>query len=318
MTSEKKIYVLIDPITLKIRYIGTTNQSLKDRLYGHIGDAKNRPEINYHKTNWIKKIQKSGLKPIIKLLKICETREEAEKLEEKLINKYKEKHDLINISLDSGKFDTTSAGEFLSKEVFVYDYQGNYIKSFKSIKECSYELDIYYSTIKKCLYGEYKYAKKYQFSFEKVEKMLDLTEYSTGSSKEVLLLDTYTDDIIRFKSKVDCCNKLQLIIKSTGHKYLLGALNQCFGNRYMMLVDGQWQQSTYYNTGIIINYQDKVITYLSKKEFLESLGYSKSVTINKFQEIINSKFSDASEIKLEQPQYEVIRIRTLGEFRESP
>lgn len=139
--------------------------------------------------------------------------------------------------MDSGKFDTTSVGEFLSKEVFVYDYQGNFIENYKSIRECSYELQIYYSTISKCLNGEYKYAKQFQFSFNKVDKMPDLTEYSTGSSKEVLLLDTYTDEIIRYKSKVDCCNKLNINVKSSGHKYLLGALNKEFGNRYKMLVD---------------------------------------------------------------------------------
>jgi hypothetical protein len=140
----------------------------------------------------------------------------------------------VNIAVDTGKFDSTSAGKILSKQVFVYDYQGNYIEYFNSIKECSEELNIYYSTIQKCLSGEYKYAKKYQFSFEKVDKMPDLTEYSTGSSKEVLLLDTYTDDILRFKSKVDCCNKLNITVKSTGHKYLLGALNKEFGNRYKL------------------------------------------------------------------------------------
>ena len=146
--------------------------------------------------------------------------------------------------------------------------------------------------------------------------MQDLTEYSTGSSKEVLLLDTYTDEILRFKSKIDCCVKLNIIVKSTGHKHLLGALNKAFGNRYLMFVNGEWIQSIYYNTGIIINYIDKNITFLSKKELLESLGYPKSVTNKKFQEILNIHFSNSLEIKLEQPQCEVIRIRKSRELLE--
>lgn len=202
--------------------------------------------------------------------------------------------------------------------MFVYDYQGNYIESFRSIKECSEELDIYYSTVKKCLSGEYKYAKKYQFSFEKVNKMIDLTEYSTGSSKEVLLLDTYTDEIIRFKSKVECCKQLNIETTSTSHSRLLSSLNKEFGNRYSMLINGEWKQSTYYNTGIIIILPDKIKTYLSKKEFLESIKQPKSVTIDKFQELLFLNFSTALEIKIEQPQCEVIRIRKSRELLECP
>ena len=44
--SKEKIYVLIDPITIKIRYIGITNQNLKDRLNGHIASAKFRQSDN--------------------------------------------------------------------------------------------------------------------------------------------------------------------------------------------------------------------------------------------------------------------------------
>lgn len=251
-------------------------------------------------------------------MKICENREEAELLEEKLINKYKDKHNLTNIAMDSSKFDSTSAGEYLSKQVFVYDYQGNYVDSYKSIKECSYELQIYHSTIKKCLYGEYKFAKQFQFSYEKVEKMPDLTEYSTGSSKEVILLDTFTDNILRFKSKVDCCDKLNIIVKSTGHKYLLGALNREFGNRYKMLVNKQWEQSTYYNTGIIVELPNEIITFLTKKEFLNSLGINNSVTEKRFEELINKTYNKAVNIKTAQPQCEVIHIRKSRELLEIP
>lgn len=47
MKKEKeKVYVLIDPITLKIRYIGVTRKYLKDRLNGHIHEAKFNPNWN--------------------------------------------------------------------------------------------------------------------------------------------------------------------------------------------------------------------------------------------------------------------------------
>lgn len=46
-----KLYVLKDPETLKIRYVGITIQELNSRLNGHIHDVKTRPELNYHKIN---------------------------------------------------------------------------------------------------------------------------------------------------------------------------------------------------------------------------------------------------------------------------
>lgn len=315
---EEKIYILVDPNTLKIRYIGITRQKLKDRLDNHIHDSKYRSEWNWHKSRWINKLLLNNQKPIIRLLKICKDREEAEFLEEDLINKYKQKHNLVNISTDSGKFDTTSAGEFLSKRVFVYDYQGNYLETYRSIRECSYEMQIYYSTISRCLKGEYKYAKQFQFSLIKVDKMPDLTEYSTGSSKEVVLLDTYADEIIRFKSKVDCCDKLGIVVKSTGHKYLLGALNKAFGNRYKMLINRNWEQSVYYNTGIIIELEKDIVTFMSKQEFLLTIGQSKSVTTKKFNQLIKEHYKNAVSIKTEQPQCEVIHIRKSRELLGNP
>ena len=58
-----KIYTLKDPLTNEIRYIGKTKYSLVDRLCKHL--------ITYeknHRANWIRKLSKQNLKPIIELL----------------------------------------------------------------------------------------------------------------------------------------------------------------------------------------------------------------------------------------------------------
>jgi len=57
-----KIYVLFDSrYSYRIRYIGLTIQSLKDRLKGHIGEAKNRKTIcNCHRCNWIRLVLAEG------------------------------------------------------------------------------------------------------------------------------------------------------------------------------------------------------------------------------------------------------------------
>ncbi len=62
MEEKVFIYSLTDPITNEIRYIGKAND-LKERLTGHY-----YPYGNTYKDNWIKKLKKEGLKPIIEEL----------------------------------------------------------------------------------------------------------------------------------------------------------------------------------------------------------------------------------------------------------
>jgi group I intron endonuclease len=59
-TIKYTIYKLIDPTDNRIRYIGLTFNDLKTRLKSHISEPGSS-----HKINWIKKIKKIGLKPII-------------------------------------------------------------------------------------------------------------------------------------------------------------------------------------------------------------------------------------------------------------
>ena len=170
----------------------------------------------------------------------CSNRTEARKLETQLITKYLSTHNLLNVSLEDGRFTIQgqhSAAAINSKAVYVYDYQGNYIATYSSIRECSEKLGIYVSTIEKCLHGIYKYAKGKQFSFKAYDKYTDLSNYSTGSSRQVKVTDGTTEMV--FKSVKACKEYFQLDFKSTGLKYLLGALNKKFGNKYKVYVDGK-------------------------------------------------------------------------------
>lgn len=62
-----KIYYLKDPESLKIRYVGMTSKSLEYRLKKHIENAK-YTKHNKHLCNWINKLLKNNLKPIIELI----------------------------------------------------------------------------------------------------------------------------------------------------------------------------------------------------------------------------------------------------------
>ncbi|MFM2394019.1 MAG: hypothetical protein RLZZ546_2001 [Bacteroidota bacterium] len=56
---EIYIYVLIDPLTKHIRYIGKTN-NLNKRFNHHITNSKHR---KYHSALWIKSLVDKNLKP---------------------------------------------------------------------------------------------------------------------------------------------------------------------------------------------------------------------------------------------------------------
>jgi len=55
------IYKLIDPTDNQIRYVGLTSQNIKTRLVSHCHDKKGKS----HKINWIQKLIKLGLTPIV-------------------------------------------------------------------------------------------------------------------------------------------------------------------------------------------------------------------------------------------------------------
>lgn len=302
---ETKIYVLVEPVSLKVRYIGVTHKSLKDRLSAHINEARYTPHYNWHKARWINSLLKMNCKPIIRQIKVCATREEAEKIESEMILKYKNR--LVNIAVDNGVFTSKSAMINNSKKVYVYDYFGNYVKEYESITECAQSMDIYYSTVKKCLSGEYKYAKGFQFKFEKTDNISSLLEYPKGSSKQTTVLDNETGEIIVLKSFKEAKNHFKLNSNTTDTKKLPALLNFKYGNKYSVLVDGKFIQSSYYNTGIIIECSEVTHKFSSQKELLDFMGYKiKSATKVQLYKFINNYFTNINNIYLEMPLIEVI------------
>jgi hypothetical protein len=58
-----RIYVLIDPLTGEIRYVGKTTRTLTTRLNGHKGER-----LDHHRSRWIAKLRRLGLAPSIELV----------------------------------------------------------------------------------------------------------------------------------------------------------------------------------------------------------------------------------------------------------
>lgn len=60
------IYVLIDPITDEIRYVGKAN-NVGQRYKAHLNRARKHQT---HKKNWLAQLKKEGLKPIIEVIDV--------------------------------------------------------------------------------------------------------------------------------------------------------------------------------------------------------------------------------------------------------
>lgn len=187
---EIKIYALICPLSLKVKYIGRTKVSLPMRLSQHVFHAKNFKD-NTHKSNWIRSLLKINSRPYIRTLCIIKGWSNSYEIEKKLIAKYE--HRLLNHN-DRGsgnnapksnehkqkisnfiKETYTLKGKALhEKRVYVYDIKGNLLRSYDSSKKAAVDLDIYHKSISKVLSGICKQIKGYQFS-RSIKEMADLT-----------------------------------------------------------------------------------------------------------------------------------------------
>ena len=62
------IYVLKCPISNDIRYVGQTRSRIEKRLNNHIWESKKNKKKYSHKDNWILKLSKLELKPVIEII----------------------------------------------------------------------------------------------------------------------------------------------------------------------------------------------------------------------------------------------------------
>lgn len=197
---EIKIYCLYDPILCNIRYIGRTSKKiLEHRLIEHISKA--RYFERYHpgkplpkRVEWIKNLLNNGYEPKIKLLKIVYGWKESHTEERNIINKYKDKFNLVN-SEDRGdngknKIVTQAQKLIISNSLknfykqggkkqncsltYVYDIQGNFLCEFKTRTEAAKFCNTNKKQLSKCFRTD-KYKRKqingFRFSNEKLNKL---------------------------------------------------------------------------------------------------------------------------------------------------
>ncbi len=150
-----KIYVLRDPSTQEIRYVGATCQSLGHRLSNHLYYAKIRNSTYLH--NWIGTILKSGQKPLIEIIEETDA-QNWESREKYWISYYKPLVSLTN-QREGGSgivIDRTSTSKERSSKahecpVVQLDLTGRFICEHSSVIKASISTGIGRSNIHNCL-----------------------------------------------------------------------------------------------------------------------------------------------------------------------
>lgn len=196
-----KIYILIDPDTLKIRYIGRTTVSLPMRLSQHIHRALRTSEST-HKANWIRKLNKENKRPLIRTLTTITGWGESHVLERFLINKYRDRLLNHNDRGEGGKnvqvsqarrnqISETLKYKYKNKiikhpmqfDVHVYNMKGEYIITYPSVVETAIALGLNRSQIDKVLSGLHIQSKGYRFSRLKLDFLEDKSSHKKGNYK---------------------------------------------------------------------------------------------------------------------------------------
>lgn len=232
---EYKIYSLNDPITDEVRYVGKTVSLLSKRLSSHYQDKK----ISY-KTHWINSLKEINLKPIIKLIEICNETNWQER-EKYWISYYRERTKLTNyldggqgqqkgykhtdeaklkISIaskenDKGKYYlgmkfsneiNNKRAKSNEKEIYQYNLSGELIKKWSGIINASRELTINKDNINSVLKGKTLTAGGYIWSYTEKEIIL----LNKQTNREIIAINVDTNEIKEFKSITQCVKTLNI------------------------------------------------------------------------------------------------------------
>lgn len=128
------IYVLIDPNTKEIKYVGATKLVLEERLYLHIKDSKSNSKRNFKKKEWIKNLLSENLTPEIKEIDSSNDVEELRLKELYWINYYISNG--VKILNEVNNYSNFSEMRYC-KKILQYDLEGNFIREFRNVLECA-------------------------------------------------------------------------------------------------------------------------------------------------------------------------------------
>ena len=135
--------------------------------------------------------------------------------------------------------------------------------------------------------------------------MPNLSSYSKDNWNEVELLDTQSNIVVKYPKMTKLIEELNLEVKQSSTRAILGALNKQYGNKYQLKVDGEWKFSTYYNTGVKIIFEDNSFkTYSTKGELGKELGFKGNFTQSQLDKKLQLKYLNIKHILYKQSPLE--------------
>jgi hypothetical protein len=213
--NQYKIYVLKDPDTKEIRYVGATCQPLYQRLSNHIYYAKKRNCTHVH--NWIFSLLQINKKPTIETIEVV-TENTWEEREKYWISFYKIEFDLTNLH-EGGKGlvkirnlssrERSAMGHYIP--IVQLNSAGMFINEFSSIREAEIKTGISNTNIGNVLGGRNKTAGGYQWLYKsnydsKNIYTLNKKNSDIGYAKQILRKNIETNEEITYNTISEACN----------------------------------------------------------------------------------------------------------------
>lgn len=204
---EYIVYLTTNVINNKI-YVGVHGTSDSTIFDGYIGNSINiftsnpelkNPKIPFHKA--VKKYGYSAFKRAI--IKVFDNKQDALDLEAEIVNEeFIKRDDTYNITLGGGM------PPLVSKIVYQYDFDGNFIKEWNSLTEAGKSLNVSSSSIGKAALFKRTSSNSF-WSFYKFTK-LDITEYKKYSpEKPVHIYNEFGIYEKSFNSMSECSKFLE-------------------------------------------------------------------------------------------------------------
>lgn len=226
------IYVLIDPITNMVRYVGKAND-VSQRYKAHLNRARKHQT---HKKNWIEKLKKKGLKPIIQVIDIVPI-EEWVFWEIYWISQMKTwGFDLINYTNGGDGCTFSNQTSFKKgqggKKVVGYNSKYEKIYEFDTAEKATAFFNVHRSSISRCASGKSKTIKKIAwFYFDEIKDLDNENLYNLIKEKFDIKRESNSGSFIKgqisvrsIKLKItDLINNLVTIVDSgTAAAILIG------------------------------------------------------------------------------------------------
>lgn len=203
---EYIVYLTTNTINNKI-YVGVHGTEDSKIFDGYIGNSinifKSNPELNHPKLPFHRAVKKYGYNAFKRaIIKVFDNEQDALDLEADIVNEeFIKRNDTYNITLGGGM------PPLLNKIVYQYDFNGNFIREWKSLHEAGKYLGVSSNSIGRSAVFKRTSANSF-WSFYKFKK-LDISDYVKYSpEKPVHIYDEFGAYFKSFNSMSECAKFL--------------------------------------------------------------------------------------------------------------